>query len=122
VEHREAPGAVGWLLLGHSVELCRCVAGRAGPLGNGCVAGAEMNYSDTGFALIAVALFATGVWVESNDDDQQIGRAGVWGLCVRCNRMVCFDASRQIRHTSMIEARSSTYQSWLFVISIFFKA
>jgi hypothetical protein len=38
-----------------------------------------MNYSDIGFALIAVALFATGVWAESNDDDPQIGRAGVWG-------------------------------------------
>ena len=38
-----------------------------------------MHYSGAGQLSIGMAFFATGVWVESNDDDPQIGRAGIWG-------------------------------------------
>lgn len=38
-----------------------------------------MHYSGASQLLIAIALFVTGVWVESNDDEPLIKRAGIWG-------------------------------------------
>lgn len=38
-----------------------------------------MHYSGTGLLLIAISLFATGIWVESYDDEPQIVRATIWG-------------------------------------------
>jgi hypothetical protein len=38
-----------------------------------------MQYDGEAFVVITVALFATGMWVESNDDEPQIARASVWG-------------------------------------------
>jgi hypothetical protein len=38
-----------------------------------------MHYSGAGQLLIAISLFAAGVWVESNDEEPQIRRAAYWG-------------------------------------------
>jgi hypothetical protein len=38
-----------------------------------------MHYSSADQLLIAISLFATGIWVESNDDEPRIMRAVIWG-------------------------------------------
>lgn len=38
-----------------------------------------MHYSNASQLLIAISLFVTGIWVESNDDEPRISRAIVWG-------------------------------------------
>jgi hypothetical protein len=38
-----------------------------------------MHYSGEGQLLIAISLFVTGIWVESNDEEPQIKRAAYWG-------------------------------------------